>query len=664
MAVIERPLEKNTVSFMTGREAAVAIALGVVLIVVTAFAIRMVEMASGRYVSDGIPPLPAFTALLLLTMTRPLLSNAFPHLAPSRAQILLVYIMLTIGTTLSGAYQIRAFLPHLVAMQYNALHGGDLGQYVHYFPTWFAPTNSKVITSYYEGASGVIPWRAWIVPLASWSVLITAIFVADLSMMMLVQRRWIHDEKLSFPLLVIPTMVTSTDWSAYGTPAARRGVFLLGIGAAVAFNGLNVAHVLLPWLPSPGFYFPFRNFFPDPPYSPFGTISIFYMLEVIGIGYFVPLDVSFSTWFFFLMNRAAAVVGLMFGNDQPGFPFTQDQAAGGYIAVGMLLIWGMRKSLGKSLLHVFRKNDVSSPFNDERKAWFGLAASVVVILGFCEFAGLSLWLSVPYFAIIGIFTLVYARIRAETGVPFGFVYPFGTPKSLLLNATTVNGAIGLGGVRSMVILSSLAWLSRHHFAEEQAAYQIDGIKLSSLSRIPRRSLVLALFVAFGVGLIAAYVVHLNAYYSLGSNSAAGGGGVGEFRSLIALQEYQGMDSLVHNPLQSQRIPELEGTAVGFVFVLLLSLARVRFIGLPFHPLGFLIATAYGDSSIGWFPMLVAWSIKACLIRYGGLFLYRRGMPFFLGLAIGHFLAAGVIWPTISVFLGPDARTAYQVYFGG
>ena len=53
-----------------------------------------------------------------------------------------------------------------------------------------------------------------------------------------------------------------------------------------------------------------------------------------------------------------------------------------------------------------------------------------------------------------------------------------------------------------------------------------------------------------------------------------------------------------------------------------------------------------------------------LRRAGGLRLYRQGMPFFLGLAIGHFFLAGIFWPVFSLFIAPEASRAYHLYFGG
>jgi hypothetical protein len=37
----------------------------------------------------------------------------------------------------------------------------------------------------------------------------------------------------------------------------------------------------------------------------------------------------------------------------------------------------------------------------------------------------------------------------------------------------------------------------------------------------------------------------------------------------------------------------------------------------------------------WFPTLIGWGVKALILRYGGMRLYRSGIPFFLGLLVGE-----------------------------
>ena len=85
--------------------------------------------------------------------------------------------------------------------------------------------------------------------------------------------------------------------------------------------------------------------------------------------------------------------------------------------------------------------------------------------------------------------------------------------------------------------------------------------------------------------------------------------------------------------------------------------RFRF---PLSPLGFAIASSY--SVFIWFPAFIVWVAKSLIVRFGGARLYRRFVPFFLGLALGHFFSAGVclgiagLWDT-------ELATRYMVHFG-
>ncbi|MCC6445734.1 MAG: hypothetical protein IT210_20055 [Armatimonadetes bacterium] len=648
---------------LTWKGAIIAILFALFFVALAAVAIRHSEMVTGQYISNGVPPLPAFAVILFLSLLRPILRRYLPRLAPSRAQTLLIYITVAVAVIFSGLYQVRAFLPHLVSLQYWGRSDPLLGQYARYLPSWYAPHDMKAIIDYFEGADkGVIPWHVWMKPLAIWSLFFGAVFVGVFSLVSLVQRQWIRNEKLSFPLLALPMALTSDSWSIYGGAGSRRMLFIIGFGIAAVFNGVNILHIIYPSVPSIGFSFSLAEYFPNRPWTPLQSAILFFMLEAVGIGYFVPLEVSFSTWFFYVANRLFAIAGTAAGYDEPGFPFTQEQCAGGYLAVGLILLWGLRATLGQSFHRSFgRAGDRSSP--SDRGAWIGLAGSSLFILAFCHIAGFSLKLALPYFAIIGVFVLVYARIRAETGVPLGIVWPWNLPKEMLLNFISIPRTLNWGGTGSFVLFSSMAWMSRHHYPMEQAAYHLDGIKLSEEAKIPRRILMIALLCAFVAGLGAAYWIHLSAYYDLGSNMAGGGTGSGEYRATVALQEYQQMASRIATPTP-QSMPRLAATGGGFVFVGGLSLMRRYILGFPFHPLGFLIATAYGDHNTGWFALMIAWLLKALILRFGGLPLYRRGMPFFLGLAIGHLFLGGVFWPFFSTLFGAQAANSYHLLFGG
>ena len=56
-----------------------------------------------------------------------------------------------------------------------------------------------------------------------------------------------------------------------------------------------------------------------------------------------------------------------------------------------------------------------------------------------------------------------------------------------------------------------------------------------------------------------------------------------------------------------------------------------------------VSTPHMKPLIYWFPFLFAWTAQRVLLRYGGLQLYRRCVPLFLGMALGHILIGGFVW---------------------
>ena len=80
--------------------------------------------------------------------------------------------------------------------------------------------------------------------------------------------------------------------------------------------------------------------------------------------------------------------------------------------------------------------------------------------------------------------------------------------------------------------------------------------------------------------------------------------------------------------------------IGAALMGLLTYLRYRFAWWSIHPLGLAISASDNSKSIA-IPVFMAWSIKLILIRIGGVSLYRRAKPFFLGLLVGYTL--GVVW---------------------
>jgi hypothetical protein len=66
--------------------------------------------------------------------------------------------------------------------------------------------------------------------------------------------------------------------------------------------------------------------------------------------------------------------------------------------------------------------------------------------------------------------------------------------------------------------------------------------------------------------------------------------------------------------------------------------RSRVAWFPFHPLGYALCGTW-TMMVFWFPCFVAWLLKVLILRYGGMRLYARARPFFLGMVLGEFTMA-------------------------
>ena len=88
---------------------------------------------------------------------------------------------------------------------------------------------------------------------------------------------------------------------------------------------------------------------------------------------------------------------------------------------------------------------------------------------------------------------------------------------------------------------------------------------------------------------------------------------------------------------------------GIAFTIFLSYMRSAFVWWPFHPLGYALCGSW-TMVVLWFPCLVAWLIKTPILRYGGMRLFVKVRPFFIGLMIGE-CAMAVIWTLISATTG-------------
>ena len=210
-------------------------------------------------------------------------------------------------------------------------------------------------------------------------------------------------------------------------------------------------------------------------------------------------------------------------------------------------------------------------------------------------------------------------------------------------------------------LTALAVLSFMQFSNtiSLAGYQVESLRMGRFVGEKPRRVFAALTAAFLVGLLLSFYFHIATFYRVGANVQSGVYGVGFYGSSGAINEYTRAIENASSPLPPNK-PQVTAALCGFLAVFVAQFLRTRFIGFPFHPLGFAAANAYGH--LLWWSFFFVWVVKVTVLRYGGRELYRKTVPLFLGFALGHFFTSGVLWGTLGA-LGKDIFRKYIVCFG-
>jgi len=72
----------------------------------------------------------------------------------------------------------------------------------------------------------------------------------------------------------------------------------------------------------------------------------------------------------------------------------------------------------------------------------------------------------------------------------------------------------------------------------------------------------------------------------------------------------------------------------------LYFCRLRFPWWPIHPIGLAVNCTYFTQKM-LFSLVIAWSVKVIVLKIGGVNLYRKSQPFFIGILVGYVIAVAV-----------------------
>ena len=619
---------------------------------------------SGNY-AESVPPIPAVAGLMLMVALNPLLKRFIKKASLSVAEVIVIYNLVAIAISMSSIGMIRYFLPVLTAPFYFATPENEYDMFNKFLPDWFVVNDSRAIRESYEGSmDGSVPWGAWLLPLVIWTVFFIVLFWTMLCILVIFRRRWVEQERLVFPVVQFTMEMAKEDVGNRSliAPFFRNPIMWIGFSIAFLYNLTNILHAIYPAFPAPGKSFDIGSIFTDRPLNALRPMSFQYRPAIVGIGYLMPMEVNLSVWVFYFVLKFESVMASVMGYQIPGFPFVHNQSSGAFLALAIFLCWAARheiRDIFARAIGVKKVDDSQEPI-PYRWAVFGSIFGIIFICVWCRAAGMTVLTALVYFALILGFALVYTRIRAQAGSPMIWLFPYGEHKTLMINALGPRAFMRDGSYANLTIFANLTFLSRGYFPAFMA-YQFEAFKFADQAKSSRRTMALVIMLALIMGLAAGYWIHLTAYYEYGSNILEGGTGLwgGTRGAALIRQEYNAMQGY----MVSNNAPDYGRTVasgVGFLFALALMILRQRFLWFPLHPLGFAMVTAYGDPL--WGAFLSVWIIKKLVMKYGGMRMYRKLAPGFLGIALGHFFTVGILWGAMAT-TGKELFRAYGVWFG-
>ena len=629
-----------------------AVLVALALVWLCGYWIRQAEIvALACQITEAVPAVPALVCLLALLAANLLLKRLRLLRPLSRAELAAVYIFVAVATTMFGCGIARFLIACLTAPFYFSSPTAPLEVLTEWIPPWLSPADPEVHRWLYEGSpTGAVPWGPWTAPILFWSGFFVLFAFVLSCLMALVSDSWAQGERLVFPLVRLPLQIIED--RAEGESFFRSRATWYGVGAALLINLIAIVRGVYFGGGGGGLYIDLGQGLTAPPWNALRPLSAYFRPELIGLGYLISTELSLSIWVFFLLTRVEALILAMVGYRMAGQPFPQEQSIGAYVVLGLVLLWKVRSPLLQALRSWWTP-DASRASRAPGWAAAGALGGFVALCALARMAGLAVWLAVVYFAILILVALVYARLRAETGVPLVWMFPYSMQTRVLhffLGSRRIAGT----GVASHTIFSLLVFLSRGYFPTV-AGYQIEGLQMARETRISRHSMIALLLAAVGVGALVAFIFHFAPYYAHGAVGLRGG----LWGSEIARSEFEATWRATQLPVPPDT-PRIIATLSGAGLLALLAAVRGQWLSCPLHPLGYAMATAYGR--LIWAPFFLVWLFKSLILRYAGSKAYLRALPGFLGFALGHFIIAGAIWGALGAALG-GRFLLFGVWFG-
>jgi len=624
---------------ITGR----VIVLGLILMPLNCYWVLQMEIVwyCGQPTTVSLYFHVVFTVLALL-----LLNIAVRRIRPQWAldarELLVLYIMLAVATSVCSHDQVEILVSMLGEGTWFATPENKWAErFDRFVPDHLVMKDKGILAGFYQGNSTLYTRErllAWAVPAGIWIAFIVVLVFTCLCINAIVRKQWTERERLSYPIAQIPLEITDPK-----TDLWRNRLFWIGFAVAAGvnlLNGLNYLYPSMPAIPTRGK--PFNNigrYFTTWPWSMWGGVNFNLYPFAIGLGYLLPVDLLFASWFFFWYWQSELVAAAYYGwLGRPRSPYITEQSFGAYMGLFVFVLWIGRTNLAQVLRQTFSRRRLVDDSQEPlayRWAVIGAGLGFATLVAFSWYNGMMLSVAIAFFVIQFAMLTAVTRMRAELGPPAHDLH-YGGPDEMM-TAVMGSQAIGPGG---LAMFNIYWWLTRA-YRSHPMPHELEGFKIAERRGISMRALFWAMLLAGFVGAVAGFWGMLHIGYRYGMGTAK----VGLAAHAFAREPWDRLNRWMEVPQPANLASEMAIVA-GFLFSLFLLLMRTRFAWWPFHPVGYAVSSSWSMGLL-WGPLMIAWVTKLLVLRWGGLRLYRKGLPLFVGLIIGECIA-GALWSLIGV----------------
>lgn len=616
-----------------------ALLVGVPLVAVNAYWVTLVEV---RWYSLDGTSLPLFITPVFFLFCVCLLNHLWRRLAPSRAltsgELLTIYIMLVVGTVFASHDLLQNLFGAITHADYFAT---PESQFKETFFKYLAPSrfllvsNPTALKGWYQGGSAwyepqyLLPFVG---PLIWWGIFIAVLFGMCLCLNILIRKAWTEDEKLAYPVVQLPLAMVSSETPE--RPFWKSRLMWSGFAIAGAIDLLNGLHYVYPSLPflEQVKQFNIGQFFTSRPWSVIHDTNISMYPFAIGLAYFLPLDLAFSCWFFFVARKLFQVVGAVFGWDASanvGFPYFEQQASGAWIMLSLVLVWSLRKQILRAWeIAAARQSGTAGERAEFRAAFAGLGAGALFLAWFSSAIGLAWWVALLFFGLFFLLAIAITRVRAELGTPHEIFYV--SPRTVLVTVFGVNAI----GAQSLTALSVIYWFNRGYRAHPMPN-QLEALRMGEGAGVSRRRIFGLLLFSAVLAILVTYWANLQITFTEGARARSLG-----YKWWVGDESFGRLKGWLTTPTKPN-FTQLAYMVGGALMVVALKGMRGAYLWWPFHPVGYALAASFAMDYF-WFAFFLSWGLKSLIVRAGGMKAHNAAMPFFLGLILGDYVV-GSLW---------------------